>query len=517
MRLLLSGRIKMKLHFETASDGELSCTAGKFRLHSSYNPSREAERFANSAECSFNPRYILVSGPALSYCAGFLKKRFPGATLCCIRYSSEFHGTDTKWNAVFYAFDKTAPEKENAQLSEELFACMGDEGIASCLFLSWKPSELPFKKLNDFAWKEIKKAALKSRSVLATRAYFSRRWARNALRFSLFVKNTAVLLHGTSAAAVCASGPSLKQSIPFIKKFRERFFLIAVSSALSALCRYGISPDLCISTDGGYWAKLHLSFALKNSRIPLALPGEGACFASILSKTPVIPLYYGDGCSQAILQGMNYQGMKAFRNGSVSGTAALLALSLTEGPVFFCGLDLCASKGFFHIQPNELDTKDALSDSRLHTAETRAASAVTGSSSTKIYRSWFSSADFGGRLFRLSDNCKYSSPLGKTADINWNDFERMTEDFRSRRKPSVAEIKTEFNSSERKERLRIIARQNCSNPEWIKSALPAESIMQERAKGTAHEAEVNKKIAAGMELFYDDMLNALGRKNPHDI
>lgn len=507
----------MKVRFETASNGEQTCSAGGFRLHSSYNPSREAGRFASNAECSFNPRYILVTGPALSYCADFLKKRFPGAELCCIRFSKEFHETDSKWHAVFCAFDKADPEKENRRLSEELFGYMGDEGISSCLFLSWKPSELPFKELSEFAWKEIKKAAVKSKSVLATRTYFSRRWARNALRFALFVKNTAVLRRGNSAVIVCASGPSLKQSIPFIKQFRERFFLIAVSSALSAMRRYGISPDLCISTDGGYWAKLHLSFPLQNSRIPLALPAEGSCFASVLSKTPVVPLFYGDGCSQAVLESTGFQGMKALRNGSVSGTAAMLALSLTEGPVFFCGLDLSSSKGFFHIQPNELDKRNSAFDSRLNTAETRAAAASAASlSSTEIYRSWFSSADFGGRLFRLSSG-SYSSPLGKTADIHWSDFERMTADFRSRSKPSAAETKTEFSLSERTEQLRSTVQQNCSNPEWIKSALPAESLMQERAKGTSHEDEAKKKTAGCMEQFCTDILNALGRKNPYDI
>mgnify|MGYP004516284809 FL=1 len=84
---------------------------------------------------------------------------------------------------------------------------MGDEGIASCLFASWKPSEKAFPKQSALAWNEIKAAVLKSRNVLCTRKHFAKRWAKNAVRLSLFAKNIYGIKSGTSPVVVCASGP----------------------------------------------------------------------------------------------------------------------------------------------------------------------------------------------------------------------------------------------------------------------------------------------------------------------
>ena len=87
-------RRKRLMEVSTATNGETTCTENGFRLHSSYNPSKEAERFCNTVDCSFHPRYVLVTEPALSYCVPFLKKKFSNAILCCIRFSKEFESTN---------------------------------------------------------------------------------------------------------------------------------------------------------------------------------------------------------------------------------------------------------------------------------------------------------------------------------------------------------------------------------------------------------------------------------------
>ena len=258
----------MDIIFKDTPNGEQACSCNNVRLHSFYNPSKEAERFAETAECQFSPSFILVTEPALSYCVPFLKKRFPNAKLFCIRFTKGFEQSNSKWNKVFYTESNDGTPNKN--LSEEIFSTMGEEGIASCLFLSWKASDQAFPETSNYAWDQIKKAVLKSRSVLGTRNYFATRWTKNALRFSLFTKKTATINKGTSDILICASGPSLYSSISFIKKYRKRFFLVAVSSALTPLIHNGIVPDLCISTDGGYYAKKHISFALNRSNIPLA-------------------------------------------------------------------------------------------------------------------------------------------------------------------------------------------------------------------------------------------------------
>ncbi|MGN0730086.1 6-hydroxymethylpterin diphosphokinase MptE-like protein [Treponema sp.] len=496
------------MEFSTARNGERTCCENGFQLHSLYNPTKEAERFCENIECNFNPHYLLVTEPALSYCSSFLRKKFSGAILCCVRFSMDFSSTDECWDKVFHASGEDG--KKNTRLEEEIFSFMGDEGISACLFLSWKPSEKAFKELHEFTWNEIKSAVLKSRAVLATRTFFSKRWTRNAIRFSLFTEKTARIQKGTADIVVCASGPSLMQNIPFLKKNRDKFFLIAVSSAAAPLVHYGIEPDLCISTDGGYWAKLHLAplCALKN--IPLALPGEASCFASILCNSAVVPLFYGDGCSEEILKGSGYQGLSAVRNGSVSGTAALLALSLTEGNVFYCGLDLAYTKGFAHVQPNELEKRNAAAENRINTAETRIAACEINAASIAIYRNWFSSFDFQGRIYRLSDHFYYSSRLGKIEDVSWDFFEKRNS-ASGKKMPEIIKSESHFSREKRMNLLRDIIITNMSNPEWIKNALPSETVALERCRTPEETEEQRKKIQEKMKIFFCDIMGALGK------
>lgn len=430
--------------------------------------------------------------------------------MCCVRLSHEFASSNSIWKKVFFA---AKDEQQNEELAEEIFSFMGEEGVCSCAFFSWKPSETAFPEEADFAWRQIRKAVQKGRSVLSTRKYFARRWTKNALRLSLFARKTACIEPGDGTVVVCASGPSLKDNIPFLKRYRSRFFLVALSSALSPLLYAGFSPDLCVSTDGGYWAKLHLSFLSQNT-IPLALAVEGSCFAHIIEKNILIPLVYPDGCSKKIIQAVGFAGTEATRNGSVSGTAAHLALSLTQGDVYFCGLDLATNKGFAHTQPNALEIRSSLSDYRLSTAETRA---VKGSlpapnlefSPMEIYRSWFSSQNFPDRLFRL--NTQKLPCLGKIEGVDWDFFEKRTNDFMQKRKPSFTETQhcLHVNQNERKAQLQATVEQNITNSEWIEDALVSESVVLKRS-AKEEKTQAKKKIEEEMRSFCDDVLRALG-------
>ena len=67
------------LVFESSKAGELTCSfQGKY-LHSKYNPTNEGEKFAAGIKADFSPLCVFILEPALSYCAPFLKKRFPKA------------------------------------------------------------------------------------------------------------------------------------------------------------------------------------------------------------------------------------------------------------------------------------------------------------------------------------------------------------------------------------------------------------------------------------------------------
>ncbi len=504
IRLFFADLKYMKIELIKKEGSKDTVAVNGIKLHSAYSPEKEAQRWVQSLECPFDPFFVLVTEPALSYCAEYLRERFPRAKLCCIRYDPYFNDFNNFWDKTFYC--STDNQKS---LSQDIFNYMGEEGISCCLFTSWKPSEKVFPQETDQAWKEIKAAVLKSRTILATMTYFAKRWTKNAIRFCLFSSKNAYIQKGQSPVLICASGPSLETSIPKIKEYRFMFFLIAVSSAVKPLLANEIIPDLIISTDGGYWAKQHLSFAMKNDYdIPVALPLEAACYGELFNQT-VIPLAYGDGCGEALLNECGYTKINAMRNGTVSGTAAKLALDITSGNVFFCGLDLASAKGFCHTQPNELECTNSIHDNRLGTQETRITPGSFYSPTLDTYCDWFKNTDFNGRLYRLSDNFAYSNKLGTTADVNWDFIKNSCTEKKP--KPNLVFKEHKINLPERKIFLQRIIEKYMENPEWLKNIFPSEYIVLERSKGTENEREAKTKLTEKTLEFYQELIKFLNK------
>lgn len=387
-----------------------------------YNPKNEAQRFSENLESSFIPKTVLIFEPALSYCSSFLRNRFPNAKLCAVRVSKDFSKTDSLWDKVFYL-------KDNFTLENEIFNSLGEENLSFCLFSAWPVSAKVFQEEYGRTVTAFKNLLQKSHSILATRSYFETRWILNALNMAIFLKNPIQPVCKTKKPVlICCSGPSLK---PILKNSdaAKKFFIIAVSSSILPLLENNITPDLCISTDGGFWAKKHVEIILKNKSLPLALACEGLVPSRILKDSPVFPLGYTDGIETVLTESVNIKTTKINRNGTVSGTALELALSLSDKNIYFAGLDLSLQKGFQHTQNNALETENTVKDNKIRTKESRmtAQEFSNQKASLKIYEDWFASFETNRKIFRIIDNPKNS--LGKIKDITWKTFFSETESF----------------------------------------------------------------------------------------
>jgi hypothetical protein len=229
---------------------------------------------------------------------------------------------------------------------------------------------------------------------------------------------------------IAASGFSLEQCIPFIRDHRKDFFLVAVSSALETLTANGITSDLCITTDGGFWAKellQHGIFTAMDGSVgtPIACSAESAVPSSLFENREILPLtYHEKSAEKIILEALGIQTVPVLRNGTVSGTALSLAFSLTRGQVFFCGLDLESGKGYQHAQPNARELRERANDTRLSPLAARQAlSGINAGGSLSLYRKWFQSAGLQNRVFRIS-SVPYKTSIG-LQDILSKDYELL--------------------------------------------------------------------------------------------
>ncbi|MGP1522468.1 MAG: 6-hydroxymethylpterin diphosphokinase MptE-like protein [Treponema sp.] len=442
------------IYLEEAKNGSLTCRKAGHYLHSKYNPEEEADKFVRSLSPDFSPFCIIVAGPCLSYCFAPLRKRFPAIPIYAVQYETFFtkkteqsaplhsacaESTAPAWDSVF-----CTEHKDALLLAEELFEQLGEQLIFGAFFTVWPPAERLYTEQSRLFWKAVKLLLQKSRDVLATRAFFSRCWLKNTFRFFIRCTHICGIEKGHKPILVAASGPSLEASIPYIKKYRKSFFLIGLSSALQALIENGIYPDLCISTDGGFYAEAHLRILEKvfaqGVPLPLAVSAESRVSSAILENLPIIPLRYGDGIENRLFEHCRLPAVPALRNGSVSGTAASLALSLTSVAVYFCGLDLENGSGYRHAQPNMLEKNDTLTDNRLRPLATRLS--VPENGSLNIYRQWFSSRneEFSKRTARVSA-VPYKQKLGNIRDLHWDDIKENLRMYESLQMPRIYTIK----------------------------------------------------------------------------
>ena len=463
----------MDAAFFTAKNGSQSCRFGSILLHSSYNPEHEAELFVLSLQCTFTPSWIIITEPGLSYIAPFLRKRFPYSHLCAVRYDTLFSFSSSLWDKTLLI----SPSLSAENIADLFYSEFGEETLCSSFFASWKPSSKIWHDTDNAVWIGIDSSVKKSRDVLFTRSYFSSRWILNSVQFCRYVSHTAFVSSGSSPVVICASGPSLETALPILSKLRSSYFLIAVSSAVQVLLYHGIIPDMCISTDGGYWARFHLRpLSSCCTEIPVALTPESACDISLLSSHTVIPLSYNDGALSSLALSCGFKMMHAERNGTVSGTAAEFALSITTGSVFFCGLDLSPCPAHQHARPNILDTVSSSSDNRLHTCESRITSSRFSSGSLDTYRNWFISFSkrYNGRFFRLSDNYPYTFHLGSVSDVGPSFFISSCSSYG--RLPVITSDKSSPDSMKKYNALNAFINNTVTDSSLLKEFFPAEYI-----------------------------------------
>ncbi len=470
-----------------AKNNQLTCSVNQYNLHSRYNPEKESENFVASLHIDFKPTIIIIIEPALSYCVPYLRRKFPGIPLCAIRFTHDFDKYNFLWDIVIYSGHEP-----------QLLYKIGEEKILGAFYISWKPSQSAFPEIHKKTHNAVTQLIIQARDIIATRAYFGLRWLKNTFRFCIFTRQTMCIHPGTQPVVIAASGPSLKPSIPYIKQYRNNFFLIAVSSAYSPLAATGIFPDICISTDGGYWAKRHI----EHCKIPLAAASESAIPKELFSCIPVIPLEYHDGPQADLLRLCQFTTQKAIRNGTVSGTAVELALSITHGNIFFCGLDLEPAAGYQHTQPNELELITSEQDNRTAPKEQRLTPGQFSDSALSIYRDWFSAQSdiFSNRVYRVSDTkTVYRHRIDSLPHITWDTALQKLGSTPDNQRIILCPTEIHFNPRQRYHLIEDYITSIKSNiPEsWMNQLFPAELLLQQRSTTESYTAsrQFDKKVS----------------------
>lgn len=374
----------MELNFGLAHSGAPTCAAGALRLHSSYDPAREAERFALSAIGEGRPSHVLVLGACLDYLTPALRALLPRARLVAVQYSPAFSGRtvgepDASWEPG-----------TGTGLDAFLDAALDEDAISGVEVLEWEPAARAFPEEAAEAREAVRASLDRLTSSAATVKASGKLWIANACASFLLAERPALSRSTGRPVLVAAAGPSLEASLRRLgagslgprEGLRRGFILVSVSSALAACRAAGYEPDIVVATDGGYWSRLHL--------YPLAARGEGRAradrapvlatslaarpSASIYRDSPLLLLDQGSFAEAELLPGLCRGRTPALRlppHGTVSGSALQLALRLGRGPIVFAGLDLASYGERDHARPHGFDPFVSEGSSRLSSLESR--------------------------------------------------------------------------------------------------------------------------------------------------
>lgn len=487
----------MQIQFLDSKDGSKTFSANGVFYHSSYSPVKEAQRFIETSQFTINPSLIFLIEPGLNYFSEVLKQKFPDAQIICIRFFETTFPDAHSWDKVI-EFNKCK------NLSQFLITQFGEESLLCSTALIWPVAQRFFNEQIQSFFSEYKTTLEYCKTLLVTRQFFEKKWLLNSCNFINFAKSFIEPDIKTNLPVViCASGPQLKPCLKTIKEFKDKVFIICLSSALSVLIKNAITPDLILSTDGGFWAGEHLKYLKKNPGIPLASPCEAFIPKKILQTNPLLALRYNDSSSficSSILKEAAIPALDALRNPTVSGTGLFLAKTLTNNNIYFCGLDLGTSKGFVHTQPNEIEKNNETADFRLNPKQTRIGKAGFSSDSLKVYRDWFASLekDEVQNLFRVIDKSK-NDILGNIQNISPDDFNNKLKNENAVDK-NIIFTKASYSNDIKQKTIDYIIAQ-LQTEKWCHQIFPADFISIRNCTVEQEKDSLQKRLDKKVEML----------------
>ena len=371
-------------------------------LHSRYNPQGEAERYIDSLSLNEKTRYFILIEPGLGYIVAPLKRKAPHAKVIALHAEKPSQIPAVQGPAA-QADSQWYPET-GVSVQEFLEAEIPDSQAFEIRLLEWRPAlnvygQL-YRALVDEAATFIKRSDANARTTKA----FGSRWFKN------FFKNLSIIktvispvrpvndnLVVSSPLLVTGAGPGLEEAIPVIKSVVPGgLFVLASSSSIAALEANDLTPDLAISTDGSYWARLHLFNSFRNnSKKKEACPLAVALTAALPSQCNALPvLVISDGSlwQTLILRELQIPFVALPQRGTVTAVALDLAFALTGGQIYIAGMDLENRDMRSHARPYSFDILIEEKASRANPAYSQTykrSSLLKAGGSYDIYASWF--------------------------------------------------------------------------------------------------------------------------------
>ncbi|HUI72059.1 MAG TPA: 6-hydroxymethylpterin diphosphokinase MptE-like protein [Spirochaetia bacterium] len=344
----------------TSRSGSPSIRVEGVALHSAYDPSREAERFARNSLGSELPSTIVVLGEGLGYLTRWLVHTYPGVRVLTIFYSTDVFQKSAELSQLPPPHALWHPGMGQG-IADFLRTHIGELDVEGLRTLEWPPSARLFSRHSRSANEALQQCLMEANGSLVTTMSMGRLWLRNCLANFLMLGD---LFEGAPCApdrlvVIAASGPSLETAAPLLREIRDAVDIWALPSSAPFLMDAGLSPDLFILTDPGFYGIAHLHHAAPPCPVAMPLSAARGLWRLLRPGTPnpVRPFLLAQPgmLEEAFLKALGVSAPVVAPHGTVAATALDLAYASTKGPVICAGLDMCTYDIFSHARPNEFE------------------------------------------------------------------------------------------------------------------------------------------------------------------
>lgn len=365
-----------------AKNGEITASEKNLNLHSTYNPSKEAQNAVKqSSICEKNT--IVFYGFGLGYHAISVCELYPEKKLVLIE-NDIFHFfvsiSLVDWEKIFLHKNlilalNCPPENIISLIEDSTKINFENEGVSDSFFFDLKPFTFHCESYFEIIRKIVKRNVIKNQMNSSTLDKFSSLWTRNSLKnayelskkegiqkFRNCVKDSKIPF------AIIGAGPSLQKIEPYFCEIQKRFVTIAVETSLPFLLKHKIQPDFIILCDPQYWAYRHIA---------------GLHFPSsvLITEIDVYPKTFDFDCREILLCSSQFSLAKylekksSFKSeslgngGSVATAAWTFAKYCGAKEIYLLGVDLSFPDKLTHVKGSSSEQKIHNVSNRIETSE----------------------------------------------------------------------------------------------------------------------------------------------------
>lgn len=403
------------------------------RIHSSYDPVKEAEKYLKE-HASASSSTLLLLGPGLNYLGKVLLKTCPQTRVISIYYDTFFYreGGEDAASSWHPGSDEQFLQFMRSRIDEVSFQGM--------TVIEWPPSATAFPEVARRVNTELAQFAREMNGSIIATAAFGKKWFTNAFHNAVIPECIGTFVPGGKPVVIAAAGPSLSRSCSVLNKMRNEISLWALPSSLMTLNASSLIPDLIISTDAGFYSSFHFSPCRHFPDVPVAMPLT-AYPVSHLTANPLVPLTQSSAVETMITGETGIQAVSIIPHGTVTGSALSLALQSQAKSIVFAGFDCCFRDIIEHTRPHSFDAFLTLHATKLapeysllyHRAREQTTRfipehSIRTSLPLETYAGWFNGRSFSSssRLYRLHPspvNIESLLPLDDTSFIKMISFE----------------------------------------------------------------------------------------------